>query len=386
MSSESENGPVMESPPGAECVIDGRRYVYFGGTSYLGLHGDARVIEAACDATRRYGIHTATSRSLFGNSPVTLEVERRAANLFGLEDAFYFVSGYVASRILLHGLADNHDLVLQDEASHYSLVEAVAGLFGRVQRFAARDPGHLEDSLRNVVQPGQRPLVVTDGVSPSLGSLAPLAAYCQALERYDGAAILVDDAHGVGAIGEHGRGTLEHSRLWSPAINASPELRSSGGVRLFLCGTLSKALGGFGGILPGQRRFIQRVRSASHFYDGASASPVPAAAASACALDLVERHPEIRQRLWGNVQQMRQGLRRLGIAVEDSPVPIIPIAFGSDASAQRLHESLKAQGILVPVLWSYSGLSQPGVLRVAVFATHTPAMIDQLLEVLEQEI
>ena len=137
----------MESPPGAECVIDGRQYLYFGGTSYLGLHGDPRVIEAACEATRRYGIHTATSRALYGTSPVTLEVERLAAALFGMEQAYYFVSGYVSGSILLRGLADSFDLVLPDDSSHYSLIEAVDGLKCRVQPFEARNLSGLEDAL-----------------------------------------------------------------------------------------------------------------------------------------------------------------------------------------------------------------------------------------------
>ena len=97
--------PFMESPPGAECVIDDRSYLYFGGTSYLGLHGHPEVIAAACEATRKYGIHPATSRSLFGNTPVTLAVERLAAEFFDLDDAFYFVSGYVSTAVLLQALA-----------------------------------------------------------------------------------------------------------------------------------------------------------------------------------------------------------------------------------------------------------------------------------------
>ena len=113
---------------------------------------------------------------------------------------------------------------------------------------------------------------------------------------------------------------------------------------------------------------------------------MPAAAASACALDLVRRHPEIRQRLSLNVQHVRRGLRRLGIAAENSPVPIVPICLEAEGPALRLHEALKARGILVPVLRSYSGLSRKGVLRLAVFATHTPAMIEQLLEAIQQEI
>ena len=121
---------LMESPPGAETLIDGRRYFYFGGTGYLGLAGHPEVIEAACDAVRRYGLHTATSRAGFGTNPATLAVERRVAEFFAVEAAFYFVSGYVGNHILVSALAGRCDAVWMDEAAHFSLREA-ALLTGR---------------------------------------------------------------------------------------------------------------------------------------------------------------------------------------------------------------------------------------------------------------
>src|SRR5512137_1139284 len=101
--------PMMESAPGPVTVIDGRRHFYFAGTGYLGLAGHPEVVEAACAAVRSYGVHTATSRRGFGNNPVTLEVERRAAEFFGTEDAFYFSSGYASNHILLQSLAEQTD-------------------------------------------------------------------------------------------------------------------------------------------------------------------------------------------------------------------------------------------------------------------------------------
>jgi 7-keto-8-aminopelargonate synthetase-like enzyme len=372
----------MESPPGAECVIDGRSYLYFGGTSYLGLHGDPEVIAAACEATRKYGIHPATSRSLFGNTPVTQAVERLAAEFFDLEDAFYFVSGYVSTAVLLPALAADFDVLFLDQSAHYSVVEAAQSVRLPVVRFQPQDAEDLQRGLQQGVGPRQRPLVLTDGVSPSLGRVAPIDRYCGVLESYDGAAILVDDAHGFGTIGERGRGTLEFLGLWSRAINADRAAGERSRVPLYVGGTLSKALGGFGGIVPGSAAFLRRVRAATHYYDGASAPATPVAAASACALQLLRLRPELRAQLQGNVRAVRNGLRQLGLSVEDSPTPIVPVQAGSPEQMQRVHAELKQRGILVPYMAAYSGLGPAGALRIAVFATHTTDMIQRLLEAL----
>ncbi len=164
---------IMEGPPRAETLIDGRRWLYFGGTSYLGLAGRPEVIEAACEATRRYGIHTATSRAGFGTNPATLAVERLATEFFAAEEAFYFVSGYVGSQILVQSLAGRFDAVLIDESSHFSVREAARLAGGPVTPFRHRDPEDLERRLRHHFSAGRRPLVMTDGVFPMTGAARP---------------------------------------------------------------------------------------------------------------------------------------------------------------------------------------------------------------------
>jgi 7-keto-8-aminopelargonate synthetase-like enzyme len=370
----------MESPPGAECTIDGSLYLYFGGTSYLGLHGHPDVIAAACEATRRYGIHSATSRSLYGNTPVLLAVERLAAQFFDLESSFYFVSGYLSNALLVQTLAPDFDILFLDESAHYSVVEAAQAVRLPLVRFRPRDAEDLQRGLQQHLGPNQRPLVLTDGVSSSLGCVAPIDRYCRILEQYDGAAILVDDAHGMGTIGERGRGTLDYLGLWSGAVNDDREAADRPRVRLYVGGTLSKALGGFGGIVPGSAALLRRVRTATHYYQGASAPATPVAAASACALELVQRHPELRLRLRDNVRAVRGGLRQLGLSVDESPTPIVPVQAGTAEQMQRLQEELQERGIIVPYMATYSGLGAAGALRVAVFATHTDEMIQRLLD------
>lgn len=375
-SSRGETMPVMQSPPGPETVIDGRRYLYFGGTSYLGLAGHPEVIEAACEAVRRYGLHTATSRSGFGNNPPTLEVERRGVEFFGQDAAFYFSSGYVGNHILVQALAGRFDAVLADEAAHYSLEEAARLSARPITRFHHADPDDLQRLLRQHCRPGDRPLVLTDGVFAAGGDLAPVDRYVEVLGHYPGASLLVDDAHGFGTLGDRGRGTLEHFGFWGPGVNAAA---TPAGARLFVSGTLSKALGGFGGLLAGSDEFIGHARSSSHYFDGASAPPAPVAGATAKALEIVVRQPQLRTQLRENVRHLRQGMRALGLPVTDSPSPVIGLAVGDTQNMQRLHRELKERGILVPYFAKYSGTGKEGLLRIAVCAAHSLAMLDRLL-------
>jgi 7-keto-8-aminopelargonate synthetase-like enzyme len=367
--------PLMEGPPGPVTVIDGQRYFYFAGTGYLGLAGHPEVIAAACAAVQRYGVHTATSRRGFGNNPAILAVERRAAEFFGTEDAFYFSSGYAANHIVLQALADRVDAVFMDEAAHYCLEEAARVLGKSITRFKHCDPNDLARALRAQLRPKQRPLVLSDGVFAMSGALAPLNEYQRVLHSRAPAILHLDDAHGFGVLGEHGRGVLEYSGLWG-RVNSDT---APAGVGLTVCGTLAKAMGGFGGIIPGGRKFVQRAREASHYFEGASAPSSADAGATAKALEIVQHQPELRKQLQANVVQLRHGLRALGLAVTDGPSANFSVEIGAAANMRRIHEELKAAGFLVPYVAAYAGLGPQGALRLAVCAMHTPEMIENLL-------
>jgi 7-keto-8-aminopelargonate synthetase-like enzyme len=386
--------PIAESPPGPVVQIDGAEYLYFVGTSYLGLHGHPEVIRAACEATERYGIHSATSRGGFGNTPPTLSCERRAADFFGCEASFCFPSGYAGNSILLRAVGSDFDALLVDEHSHYCVFEAAVQSGRPLLRFRHRDAGDLADNLRKHLKPQQRPLLMTDGVFSIRGTIAPLADYMAALANYPGASLLVDDAHGVGVLGHRGRGTLEYFGLFDGVYEGSVNSKVVGplatrekrDLAVFFCATLSKALGGYGGIIPGSERFIESVRSASHWYDGASAPPAPVAAASARALEMIQADPDLRQRLWANVRRLKDGLRAMGFDVDDTPVPIICLVLGDAANMRRIQQELMRRGIAVAYMAAYSGLPAAGGLRIAVFATHTEEMIQRFLDELRQVV
>jgi len=278
--------PVMQSQPGPETVIDGRSYLYFAGTGYLGLQGHPEVIGAACRALEQYGVGSGTSRAGFGDTPPVVEVERQAAAFFDTDDAFYFPSGYFGNDILLTALEDAFDALFVDELSHYSVLEAARVSGQSVYVFMHRDVEVLREALKAKLKPGGRPLVLSDGVFAALGDVAPVADYGRLLAEYSGAILAIDDAHAAGVLGQNGRGTYEHFGLGANEFNTQPTDAPSASVgpRLLSCATLSKALGGYGGIIPGTRRFIEWLKMTSPYYSGTSPPPVPTAAAAALSL------------------------------------------------------------------------------------------------------
>jgi len=362
-------------------MVDGRRYIYFGGTGYLGLASHPKVVEAACAAVRRYGVHAATSRHGFGHTPAILDAERAVAEFFETEDAFYYASGYLVNHIMLQALASRVDSVFVDRHSHYCVWEAARLSGKKVTAFAHRDPNDLQSQLAAHLQRGQRPLVMTDGVFPITGALAPLPDYLDVLSAYPGAVLHVDDAHGFGVLGGRGRGTLEHFGLWG---DQATWREPSTGPFLTVCGTLSKALGGYGGVIPGSGDFIRHVRSSSHYYDGASAPSSADAGASAAALRIAREEPSLRDCLRRNSSLLRSGLRDLGLSVEDGPSAHFSLSVGTAGDMGRLHQELRNSGYLVPYATVYPGLGPEGALRFAVCALHTPEMIQGLLARLKE--
>lgn len=212
------------------------------------------------------------------------------------------------------------------------------------------------------MQAGERPWVVSDGIFPTFGVVAPVREYFQAVEPYQGA-IWLDDAHGVGVLGAHGRGTYEYYGLASD--------------NLFFGGTLSKSVGGHGGIVPGKKNLVQAIR-AGHVVNGANASPSPAAAAAVKGMTLLMEHPELRERLWMNARTLKAGLKQLGFPMQDSPVPIAAWRLKSGEEMDRIHADLLKRGICIQRT-RYVGAGPEGALRAVVFATHTTGQIERLL-------
>jgi 7-keto-8-aminopelargonate synthetase-like enzyme len=382
----------FDGPPDAMISVAGKVYLYFGGNGYFGLQADPEVLAATCEAVLRYGVGTATTRTAFTSPPV-FEVERRIAEMIGTPHALYTASGYVANQILLESLEKTFDKVFLDEAAHYSLFDAVKRLRGSKRKpitFKHRSVDDLREQLESNLQLHERPIVLTDGVFSLLGTIAPLNEYTELLAHYEGASLLVDDAHGFGVLGDSGRGTLEHFGLNTSAVNQTAAdsmddfgLEASAGetVRTYLTFSLSKAVGGSGGTIPGSETFIQRLKDWSAVYFGASAPSSPIAAATAKSLSMLT-DPSFRQKLRDNVKLLHSGLRSLGLEVGESSLPMVILTLGSSGNMRRIQKALSESGVLVSYLPRNAGLGSQGALRIAVFATHTPQMIGELIDAL----
>ena len=354
----------MGSPIGARMIINGREVDYFCGTSYYTLHGHPAVIEAACDATKKYGLGPATNAgvSVFTE---TVELARRH---FEAETVSYVISGYLGAMVLVQALSDDYDIVFVDAASHYSVFDGIRTSGKSIVPFRHLDPDDLASKLARHMKPGQVPLVMSDGVFPVTGKIAPIPAYCEVLQAYQPALLCVDDSHAVGVIGQKGQGTFEHFGL-----------RQEG---LYFAGTLSKAFGGIGGIVPGDRELADKIKKNVRISAGASPPPVPAAAAAGMGLRILSEHPEMRRDLWANVRRVRQGLRDAGFDIEESPIPIVNVRGGPSSDLERTRKDLANQDIVVLRVPpnGYSDAPDVESLRIAVFSTHSEEQIRRLID------
>jgi 7-keto-8-aminopelargonate synthetase-like enzyme len=362
---------VQESAPGAETIYNGKRIVYFGGTGYHGLHQHPEIIHAAQKALEQYGTHSGTSRYPYGTTPLYIEVEKKAAEYFGTEDAAYVTSGYLENFAAFQAMSQlkMFDTVFVDETAHYSAFDFVWALRKPVFPFHHADPADLEKQLRANLKPNEKPLIVSDGIFPTFGLLAPVPDYLKLAETFNGI-VWLDDAHGVGMLGPNGRGTYDHYKVSSD--------------RLYFGGTFSKAFGAHGGIIPGKKELVQAVRS-GHVMNGASAGSSATAAAAVKGMELVAAHPEWRDKLAKNARQLKDGLKQIGFEMNDSPVPVAAWRLKSGAEMDRVQAHLLQSGMLIQRT-HYVGSGPEGALRAVVFSTHTSDQIKRLLDELKSSI
>jgi 8-amino-7-oxononanoate synthase len=358
----------METPIGPRMRINGREVDYFCGTSYFCLHGHPDVIEAACSATRQFGMGPGT----LAHMPIYAELQEELRSWFGVEHVVTMISGYSSPMALLQGLDDAFDVVFADAATHYSARDALRMTNRPVHSFLHCNPQSLADALAKHIAPGQRPVIVTDGVFPSTGALAPLNEYRQAMKAYDDATLVIDDSHGVGSLGSTGRGSLQLAGL--------------GDEGNYFAGTLSKAFGASGGIIPGTAKLTESIKSKAMIMRGASQVTPSAAAAATSAMRLLRACPDMRENLTRNVRHLRDGLRMIGFEVADTPVPIVSLRGKVDLDRVRL--ALDAKDIMVRVVKpsGYSDAPNAPTMRLAVFSEHSPEQIDRLLASISETV
>jgi len=345
-----------------------REFIMLGSNNYLGLANHPKVIEAAVEATRRFGTGMGGPPLLNGTTTLHRRLEERLAAFKRCEDAIVFPTGYAANLGAIAALVRKGDVVVADRLAHASIFDGCRLSDGAMHAFRHNSAAHLDLILRNkaAAAPGGR-LVAVEGVYSMDGDVPPLPDILAVATRH-GAALLVDEAHATGVMGRTGRGTVEHYGL-------------EGRVDLIM-GTLSKTLASVGGFICGRKDVVTYLRyyARSYFF---SASPPPATMAAAlAALDLVDQEPWRIERLRENIAYLKAQLRALGFDCLDSRSAILPIMIGDEMTCRKIGRRLHELGIFVnPVAYPAVPKNRTR-LRLSVMATHTRDDLDRAIEAL----
>jgi 7-keto-8-aminopelargonate synthetase-like enzyme len=343
---------------------EGRRLIYFGGCDYFRLASHRGVLRALNRGAAALGLNVSASRGTTGNHEIYGALEDDLARFFGSEAALLVASGYVTNLVVAQALAGRFTHALIDERAHGSLLDAAQLLGVRFTPFRHRDADAAGAAARRL-RPGSKIILLTDGMFSHDGSAAPLADYLRALPRT--AMLLVDDAHGAGVLGATGRGTVEHAGIAR--------------ARVIQTVSLSKAFGAYGGAVLGARKVREAIISRSRLFMGNTPLPLPLAAAARKAVELLGGHPAWRKRMNAGARFVKDALRTGGVAVPETPGPIVAFVPRDTVYAARVERSLLAHGVF-PSLIRYHGGPPGGYFRFAISSEHKAAQLQALVNAL----
>ncbi len=323
---------LLASAQGPRITVNGRQALNLCANNYLGLANRPEIVAAAKAGLDRWGYGLSSVRFICGTQEIHRALERRLSEFLGTEDTMLYSSCFDANGGFFEALLTEQDAVVSDELNHASIIDGVR--LCRAQRFRYRncDLADLEARLTEARAARFR-VVATDGVFSMDGAIAPLAGICDLAERH-GALVMVDDSHATGFVGPSGRGTHEQAGVMDRVD--------------VLTGTLGKALGGAsGGYASGRREIVEFLRQRSRPYLFSNTVPPAVLAGALAAIDLAEREPTLRARLWDNTRYFRSGLASCGFAVAPGDHPILPIMIGDAALAHRMAARLLEKGVYV---------------------------------------
>ncbi|MBS1107112.1 MAG: bioF [Deltaproteobacteria bacterium] len=362
---------VLDGAQAPRMRVDGRDVLLFAGSNSLDLARHPEVVEAAARAARDYGCAAGGSRLISGNLALHERLEEELAAFFGTPAALAFSTGYMANAGVIPALVGPEDAVVSDALVHASLIDGCRLARAAVHVFEHGDADSLDAVLRAATAAHRRVLVVLDGVYSMDGDLAPLRELVPVARRHD-AMVLLDDAHGIGALGARGRGSAEL-------------LGVADGIDV-LVGTLGKALGSFGAFVAGGVALRELlVNTARPFIFSCALAP-PQVEAARAALRLVAREPWRRESLQANATRLRKRLAQAGISTAPSTTHIVPVRIGDNAMTMATCERLLERGFYA------QGIRWPSVpegtarLRVTPMATHTDSEIDAFADALCDEM
>ena len=363
---------VLASRQGAEVVgSDGRHLINMCANNYLGLSGNEHTVQAAIQATEKYGYGLSSVRFICGTQTVHKELEAALAQFLGMEDTILYAAAFDANGGVIEPLFDAQDAIISDALNHASIIDGIRLCKAARYRYAHNDMADLEVQLQTASSEGRRhKIIVTDGVFSMDGTIAQLDKICALADRY-GALVMIDECHASGFMGATGRGTHEHHNVM--------------GRIDIITGTLGKALGGaMGGFVSSRREVIDMLRQKSRPYLFSNTLAPSIAGASLEVLKTITASTELRDRLHANTTHFRREILQLGFTIKPGTHPVVPVMLFEATVAQQFAARLYELGVLV------SGFFFPVVpmgqarVRVQLSAAHSTEQINKALAAFAQ--
>ena len=357
---------VVQSAQGTELLIDNQPVLNFCSNDYLGLANHPEVKKAFIAGAEKYGTGSGAAHLICGHSAAHHALEEELAAFSGYPRALLFSTGYMANLGVAQSLCSRGDRVFEDRLNHASLLDAATLSGARLTRYLHNDMDSLQKNL-STTAPGQK-LVMTDAVFSMDGDLAALPQLAEICQQA-GAWLMIDDAHGLGVLGNNGRGSAQHFGL------------DANQVPIYMA-TLGKALGTAGAFVAGSDDLIEYLIQTARSYIYTTAMPPAVAEATRASLKLTQQADDRRQQLQQLIKQFRTGAQQLGLQLLDSLTPIQPVLAGDASTATRWSQQLLARGILVTAIRPPTVPRGSARLRITLSANHSTQQVNQLLEAL----
>ena len=357
--------PLTENE-GTEVEYKGHRLIMCGSNNYLGLTTHPKVREAACEATERYGTSCTGSRFLNGTLELHEKLEHELAEWVGKEAALVFSTGMQVNLGTVSALVGRNDIVILDKDDHASIVDGARLGYGKIERFRHNDIAHLERVLKSLPDEGGK-LLVVDGLFSMEGDLANLPEIIPIAKKY-GVRIMVDDAHGMGVMGQ-GHGT-------------AAEFDVANDVDLIMS-TFSKSFASLGGFIAGDESVVHYIKHFARSLIFSASIPPGNAAAALASLQVMRDEPERISRVITIGNKMRKGFTELGFNIGHSVTPVIPIIIGDDEKTFLIWKLLFDAGVFVNPVISPAVSSGHQLLRTSYMATHTDEQLEKVLSIFE---
>ncbi len=364
--------PISKSS-GPEVEVDGQRFIMAGSNDYLGLTHDPRVMEAAVQAIERYGTGHGGTRFQQGNTTMLEELEARLAAFVGKKGALVHSTGFLTNLGAIGSLVSPGDVILCDRENHASIFEGCRSAMAKVVPFAHNDVQAAAKKIEFIrsKQPNARITLITEGVFSMSGDITILPELVALKKTYPDVTLYLDDAHGLGVLGSHGRGTAIHFDMVEDVD--------------FIMGTFSKALGSIGGfIATDDLEALEHIRAHSMPLRYSTSLPPSNVGTVLACLDILENEPEHVAQLWATTRRMRQGFRDIGLTIGECETPIIPVFIGDERVAALFTGELFTRGVFAIAAAHPAVPRGKAVIRTAFMSTHQEHHLERVLEVFEE--